>query len=499
MKAESMKRVVAICAMAAMVLGGGSAFAAGNQEAAATAKAPVNLIWYAPGAGTFPYTDAQAVYDALNAKLAKDMGITLTMKVTGAFGQYKETMPLAMAAGEKMDMIWTSNWSNDYLKAATDGLYEPLDELLPKFAPTIWKDTKDVLEAVRVNGKIYGVWNQQIAAKTSNYIAREALVAKYGWKLDSVKQFSDLEPMLADVKKGEPDLIPISTRRPTAEWALPYLGITNVGTLGDVMGVRVEDKSCKVFSLVDDPEFLKIINLSWDWFNKGYIAKDGMTYSNDQWGQMANGGRIAFDAHNTWVPGAEVAMAPYGQKTIRQPFGGSFVEGASITSTLNAVSSRSANKETSVKLLEYLWTNQEAFNLLVWGIEGKHYAKLPNGMIKPDPKAGYYTNSPWVYGNVFLSYPLDGTNPESPKMTYDLNQKAKKATIMGFALKLDPIKSLVASVSAVKDQFYYPVTAGYVDPADMLPKYRAALKQAGLDQLIAETQKQIDAWLATKK
>jgi len=44
MKAESMKRVVAICAMAAMVLGGGSAFAAGNQEAAATAKAPVNLI-----------------------------------------------------------------------------------------------------------------------------------------------------------------------------------------------------------------------------------------------------------------------------------------------------------------------------------------------------------------------------------------------------------------------------------------------------------------------
>ena len=39
---------------------------------------------------------------------------------------------------------------------------------------------------------------------------------------------------------------------------------------------------------------------------------------------------------------------------------------------------------------------------------------------------------------------------------------------------------------------------GYVDPATALPKYLTDLKNAGLDKVIAEVQKQYTAWKAAK-
>ena len=132
--------------------------------------------------------------------LERDLGITVDIKATGGFGEYKETMPLAMAAGEKFDLVWTASWCNNFMDSASDGYYAGLDELLPQYAPTIWKDTKDALNATRVNGEIRGVWSQQIAAKTSNFSLLQSMIDKYGWDVSSIKEVEDLEPILADIK-----------------------------------------------------------------------------------------------------------------------------------------------------------------------------------------------------------------------------------------------------------------------------------------------------------
>jgi len=63
---------------------------------------------------------------------------------------------------------------------------------------------------------------------------------------------------------------------------------------------------------------------------------------------------------------------------------------------------------------------------------------------------------------------------------------------------MEPIKSLLASVSAANDQYRLAVLGGYVDPETELPKYIDALKQSGIDELIEQVQAQIDAWKAGK-
>ena len=45
-------------------------------------------------------------------------------------------------------------------------------------------------------------------------------------------------------------------------------------------------------------------------------------------------------------------------------------------------------------------------------------------------------------------------------------------------------------------QYYTPLMYGEVDIESTLPKFQADLKNAGIDEIIAEKQAQLDAWLA---
>lgn len=493
-----MKRLAQLLAVLLMVLAV-LPLAAEGQKESSDSQEIVELIWYLPGGSGFPY-DSEAekeIYSKLNAMLERDLGIRVDIRATGGFGEYKETMPLTMAAGEKYDIVWTSHWCNDFMDAAGDGYYAGLDELLPEYAPTIWKDTKDALESTRVDGEIRGVWNQQIAAKTSNVLALESLIEEFGWDLSEIKEAKDLEPLLEQVKQEKPDMIPFSMRKPLAEYMTPDLGYAEVGILTELLAVRMDDESCTVFNLLEDPGFLDYIELAREWNRKGYVPKDGLTYNNDQWNQMVNSGRVALRCHNTWIPGKERVPTGFGDAWIQQPFEGpSVMQGGNITSTINAINSRSEYKKEAVQLLEYLWTHPEAYNLLVWGVEGEHY-NMEGAFMTPLQESGYYTNIPWVFGNTFISHIRQGENPEANEKIYQLNQKAEKSPLMGFALDMDPIKTEVAMVSSVKEQYHKSVVGGYVGDGEY-DAYLSALKQAGIDQLLDEIQKQIDAWLAAK-
>ncbi|WP_425463945.1 DUF3502 domain-containing protein [Paenibacillus taihuensis] len=61
------------------------------------------------------------------------------------------------------------------------------------------------------------------------------------------------------------------------------------------------------------------------------------------------------------------------------------------------------------------------------------------------------------------------------------------------------MKSELAQTASVVDEFYSGLITGMVDPADYLPKINDKLKQAGIDKLLAEMQREIDAWKASKQ
>jgi putative aldouronate transport system substrate-binding protein len=61
---------------------------------------------------------------------------------------------------------------------------------------------------------------------------------------------------------------------------------------------------------------------------------------------------------------------------------------------------------------------------------------------------------------------------------------------------VDPVKTELAAATNVINQYKVGLESGTLDPA-LTAEFNAKLKTAGLDKIIAEKQKQIDAWAKT--
>ena len=493
-----MKRVITVVTIAALLFGGAAlAFATGSEEVAGSSDP---LIWYVPGGNGYPYneTEEAAVYEAFNAMTEEALGVTVDIRTQGAFGEYRDTMPLILASGEDMDLLWTANWSNDFLQNAFDGFLAGLDDLLVEYGQDILADTAEQLEATRVNGEIRAVWSQQIAVYNTQITVNMDLVEEYGWDFESVQTFEDVVPFLQDVVQNEPEFIPYGPKE--NPWGLiwPYYGITGPGVLGSVLGMYAEDESRTIFNLIESDEYRQWAELMYEWNQAGYVPQDGLTYTTDQWRQLQNQARLAMFHHNTYNPqNAEIERAGTLYKAFR--IGDGYTITGNIINTLQAIHSQSERKEDAMRLLNFLWTDSDAYNTLVWGLEGRHYERTGPNRITPIQDSGYYTNIPWMWGNTFHGYLLSHQDDGLFEEVADLNASSLKVPSLGFNPNLDEIKTLVATVTAVKDQYETQVGGGYIDPAVGIPQYVEALQQAGIDELIELLQAQIDGWAAANR
>jgi len=74
--------------------------------------------------------------------------------------------------------------------------------------------------------------------------------------------------------------------------------------------------------------------------------------------------------------------------------------------------------------------------------------------------------------------------------------------IFGFVPDMASVKTAMANVAFVLEWYGDPREKGLVDPQDPkigLAVFRAKLKEAGIDTILAELQKQINAWKAENK
>ena len=49
------------------------------------------------------------------------------------------------------------------------------------------------------------------------------------------------------------------------------------------------------------------------------------------------------------------------------------------------------------------------------------------------------------------------------------------------------------------DQYHNALMCGYLDPEEALPLFLEGLRQAGIDQIIAGKQRQLDNWLDARR
>ena len=467
-------------------------------EKAQPAELPPVTITYTYGGNVFK--DVDMVSEALSAITQQKINATIRLKPID-WGAFDEKMKLAFAAGEECDIVFVAPWINNYIQNVVNGNIIPLDELLPRYAPGLWKSMPEASwDAARVDGKIYGVLNQQIWVKPFGFSVRKDLADKYGLDVNAIQKYEDLEPFIKAVKEGEPDITPLSS---AYNWMFETAGFDPIVSQETPVAIRYDDKDLKVFNAAATPEFKASVDLARKWYLAGYAPKDKIERADSE--AMWRAGQFAMSMAGVVKPGGDIeARQRFGQdvyqKSVTQPF----LTTAGSSATMNAICRTSKNPERAMMVLELLNTDVEFYNLISKGIEGRHWewADKDNLVIKPGPNnADYNPNTDWEFGNQFNAYYIDSEQARQKvwEATYKLNNDSPPSAALGFNFNPEPVKTELANISAVVKELSEPLTNGMVDPETALPEYLKRLDEAGLQTVIEETQKQLNEWAQSRK
>jgi putative aldouronate transport system substrate-binding protein len=231
------------------------------------------------------------------------------------------------------------------------------------------------------------------------------------------------------------------------------------------------------------------------WQDAGYLPAD-ITKFDQEVANMKDGKAVIKTEPAVKPKGEAEFTLRYGGEIVQQRFAEPILGG--VIATMTGVSRTSSSADKAVEWLELMNNDKEAYNLMCFGIEGKHWNwKDKNSLVIEQIKdSGYDPTTDWMFGNQFNAYYRNESQVGGWEETRKINDSATPSPTLGFALDREPVKNEIAAVTAILAE-YTPLGAKGQSSA-AFPKAIADAKAAGLDKIVAEMTKQIEAWKSAK-
>jgi putative aldouronate transport system substrate-binding protein len=454
--------------------------------AATKEEKPVELTWYYPGP---PQKDLASVQEAINKYTLEKINATVQLKPID-FGGYDQKMNTVLAANEEFDIAWSSGgWLLQYVPNVRKGAFLNIDDLLAQH-PKLKESMPQVMwDNVKVDGKTYAIPNYQTITNREGFVIQKKYADKYNVDVNSIKSYKDIEPLLEQIKKNEPGIIPFGGIANFSSYFYGYWE-TSAGL------VKMDDKTNKATNMTLTPEYKQHLDLVRTWYEKGYEPKDVATA---KWDELKSKGIVAVSYNNVLKPGGEVELAKKngGNEVIFAPITDPFIA-SDTNGTLNAISKTSKHPEKALEFMELVNTDKYLYNLLCFGIEGKHYTKDQDLYAKPIKDAGYDPVTDWVFGNQFNALLREGQAKNTWELTKEWNSTNRISPYIGFSYDTNPVKTELANMDAVTKEYADGLNSGTVDPNKYLPEFNEKLKKAGLDKVHEAGQKALESFASQK-
>ncbi len=470
--------------------------AAGTEQSGEVTPLQIYMI-----GGSQP-VDADAVMDAANEYLKDKINVSIKFTVFD-YGDFPQKMSVKCAAAEKFDIMFTSFWtsSTKYNTCVQNKWILDITDMMDKYAP----ETKAALgssnlQLASVGGRLYGIPVQKEFAHNYQLMYRKDIADQLNLDMSNIKQLSDVEPILAQVKKAMPTIYPFQSTpgesaANTLDFELPNGFDTPAGIYPAWAG-KTGDEATKIVDLYETPEAMSLFTLLHKWYNLGYIRKDSDTITNFL-GDITVG--KVFCLVQPGKPGKDAELSAQTKQNfkaidITQPY----IAHDAATGAMMAISSTSANPDKALQFLNLWNTDKYINNLMVFGIEEKNYSVVDKekGIIKLIGDGYGRAGSGWSQANQFLNFVTTTEDPEKWEKFKTFNAKALTSAVPSdFVYTPDNMKTQIANVAAAKKQYISVLECGKGDPAKYIPLMVEKFKDNGLDDIIADMQKQLDAAL----
>ncbi len=479
----------------------------------------VTLDWYF---GLNEMNGDAAVNEAVNEYLKEKVNANVNLHYWSG-DQYWEKMTTMISAGQDVGIIGFGTQTKlDYVVQSQRGAYYPLEDLLDTIAP----DTKalfsdDIWEAMKIDGHIYGIPSLKDNGYFISLIYNADMADDLGINMDDYDfgGMRDLEELAYKVQelRNASDKYADFTDYPVFWYtgaAFPYnfafetffngqfFAVCNIDGINDIAGVDSET----VVNFYDTPEYLEFCK------QMQRLVEDNIyLYDYDNKGEMQYTGGIF-----GWVGWGYTYMEEhmYGDNftTKMKMFNRIWTDTGNFQSAGTAISAKCAEPERAMMILNLINTDPKFATMMRFGIEGTHYTYDDEGKMtfagtlnEDTANRDYYYWYAAPLGNLtIVNAPESMVGPDSIMLTnmVKYNNEALKGSHMGFVLDTTPIVNEVAActnvVSEYKNDLERGQTSSQEEVEELVAEFNDKLKANGVDAIVAETQKQIDAWKAAK-
>ena len=479
--------------------------------------------------GAGKQANSDKVWAAFNEQLQQYVPNTTVEFIDVPFEEYSEKFSQVLASGEGVDLAWTG-WLINKPQNIADGNLMPLDDLLAEYGQGIVDILgENVVEIHRnaADGKLYYLpsWQglcgdrrgwlvvTEIAELAGDTWIEDTEAALNKWRNNYSEGTEAFQAVLdqatkylAAAKEAGKLGAGINTGR-VFGWSMYNGTRSNPGVGGAEIGIPFEDNTFTVIDGVASEHYKLYAKTMADWYKEGYIRSDIMSVDTSTLTNPKNG-EIN---ENTYILNCDPYLTEADQDWAIGDCGMDMTylpveENASLIlggDTSYAIPYCADEPERAMMVLNAIYSQPDLYNTLIYGIEGEDYTKNADGTITTSyvgasPTADdSYGIQRWIIGSCKNALINNGTDPNYYTDLEALESTARVNPFMNFTFDRTNVEGICASILNVYYEYGSQLDNGVGGDnwEDIYNSYLAARKDAGVEELIAEFQNQLNAYI----
>ncbi len=462
-----------------------------------------------------------ATMEKLNAILTEKVNAELEIYYI-SWTDYLANYNLTLASMDgTVDLVGTaSDWLDAWPNAKNGAFLELSEEMLQTYAPQTWASVPaENWELCKYDGEIYLIPEDNYAQWTNHGFIYRLDWAREAGLEDGVHSWEDLTEYFRYVKQAYPDIIPWDSdgtqySQMAGGWISSHSDFVSIeGLSAGALWGGTKDDLYTVYSpyTTDTESLVEFAKMMKEWDEIGVWQTDVLNNTTSTNRDDYRVGLVAAEQHHTqtWTDlvshtpantiydtdeDAETGFFYFGEETQN-------VTALSITHGAMAVSAGSQNPERALMVYDLLRNDPECYQLLCYGEQGVSWDLDENGMrITPE---GYNSDTQNVNGmtnfwwgrNDDLEVKDATRNWEAIDALYAEYDELKIEYPYGqFVANVDNIQSYISNISEVHNNYMKQIAYGKYDGTaeEIVAEYQEALKNAGIDTVTEELQRQFD-------
>lgn len=510
-------RTLAFLLLAAMMLGlaacgdapaaekPASAPAAASASSGTAAAEPVTIKLEMLSWGEAP--DEAIVEAALNDMTRDTIGVEVDIEFYN-LANYDEQIGLKLAGNEDMDLVAILGETGSMVR---QGQLMPIDDLLDQYGQNIKDVCGDLLYYGTFDGQNYGIPFMANKRYVGTLICRKDIVDECGIDPASMMTMDGIGKAYEIVSEKYPEMTMIA---PDEEAIIGmYYGIDNehvkhVTYLSYAPYLVCVNDDPTVINFYETDTYRRELDTMKAWYEAGYILKDAATTSEVASLTYYDGNLFSYISNQNVFSDKLEPVVHAGLSNITYPTYAIPISDDAIVSseTLGVgIAANCKHPEAAMKWVNMLFADSDMTTTLNYGVEGVHWQKRDDGCIEycegiEPGNSGWETAFNWLMGNSGVSYVFNTVNddPDYNKKQLEYNKNAEVSFAYGFEFNPEPVEIQMAAVDNVVAKYQRALETGSVDVDEVLPVFLAEMKEAGVDDIIAEAQRQLDEFLSFK-